>query len=205
MRKKVCLHTIQKGTKTVFVNSHGMQIIRRFNILWKRRKNGFWWGIIVLLVLFVAALLSVRSEKLTWDMLPDYQGEEMDAYVYLTEEDNVVSVSWTVCYGDRNVYPVLFNEDEFDEKVSQIVNDTDDVELSNKGFDEFITEKYWNAKTTHAEYYSGNEEQFKELQNFLLDFDYQFALVNEETGKYTYKLKNKLNLKVLNPYQDTEE
>lgn len=83
----------------------------------EKKKKWFLVGIIVLLVLFVAALLSVRSEKLTWDMLPDYQGEEMDAYVYLTEEDNVVSVSWTVCYGDRNVYPVLFNEDEFDEKV----------------------------------------------------------------------------------------
>lgn len=171
----------------------------------EKKKKWFLVGIIVLPVLFVAALLSVRSEKLTWDMLPDYQGEEMDAYVYLMEEDNAIGVSWIVCYDDRDVYPVLFNEDEFNTHVSQIVSETDDAELTDKPFDEFVTEKFWNAKTTHTKYYSGSKEQFRELQNFLLDFDYQFALVNEETGKYTYKLKNKLNLKVLNPYQDTEE
>lgn len=171
----------------------------------EKKKKWFLVGMIVLLVLFVSALLSVRSEKLTWNMLPDYRGEEMDAYVYLTEEDNVVSVSWTVCYDDRDVYPVLFNEDEFKKHISQIVSDTDDAELTNKPLDEFVTEKYWNAKTTHGSFYSGSQEQFKELQNFLVDFDYQFALVNNETGKYEYKLKNKINLKVLDHIWDTEK
>lgn len=171
----------------------------------EKKKKWFFGGLICLVILFVTALMSVRSEKLTWDMLPDYQGEEMDGYVYLTEDDDIVRVNWTICYDDQDVYPVLFNENEFNKRISQIVGEENNIDVNNEEFDTLVIDRYWNSKTSQSTYYSGTEEQFNELQNFLLDYEYQFALVDRETRKYAYKLKDKLNLKVLKPQQKTQE
>lgn len=152
-------------------------------------------SILVLLILLCLVFVS-RSKDLKWNMLPEYQGDAMEGYVYLTSDDDKVYVSTTVYYDNTGLRPTLLNEDRFDLEIDKIMNHTDENISSDVIKMPDSTKYYRSSVTITSSAYFGDENQIKELKAFIHDFDYHFVLIDDDTGKCAYKLHQNFRLSI---------
>lgn len=152
---------------------------------------------VVLLVTAIVLFFLFRSETIKWTLLPDYKDATMEGYVYLTPaENNNVYISYTVYYDNSGLEPVLYNEVRFTNGVSKIaepVNSTTDDMIKQPESSKF----YLSYVSRTDVYHCKDTKQLEQLQDFIQNFNYQFALKDSKTAAYAYKLKNNFTLKII--------
>lgn len=152
---------------------------------------------ITLLVIVAGLFCHFQSETIRWILLPDYNDAAMEGYVYLTPADNnYVYISYTVYYDNTGLEPVLYNEDSFTHGINKI------LESANNSTDDIIKQpessKLYLSYISRTDVYHYNDEkQLEQLQDFIQNFNYQFALKDSKTATYTYKLNKNFTLQII--------
>ena len=135
-------------------------------------------------------------ETVQWMLLPEYKESTMEGYVYLTQTDDYVSVSYTVYYDNTGLKPKLYNENRFFDGIAQIVQYSD-ASIPDELISQPESSRHYRSSVTYTDVFSGNQEQIQQLQEYLQNFDYQFALTDEKTAVYAYKLNRNFKLTVV--------
>lgn len=161
-----------------------------------RKKKSF-LAIIILVLIFCIFFYQTHSDTVQWFFLPEYLDATMEGYVYLTKAENDdVYISYTVYYDNIGFTPVLFNETGFFQGINQILNPSS-ASIQDDLICQPESSTYYRSSVTSVDVYSGNDKQIEELQEYVQKFDYQFALRDEKTADYAYKLNRNFTLTVV--------